>query len=194
MKTEFLQTLKVNGQPLPKDAIDAILAENGKDIEAAKKPYLDYDTIKQQLKDAQTTLQGIQDQGTDLETARKNAQDWEKKYNDAVTAHQQELAERDFRQLLETAITGAKGKNVKAITALLDVDALRGSKNQEADIKTALEALMKSDPWAFGEGAGASGAGGMTVQTGGEHGAGGNGAGDDGVIARFRDLNPELKI
>ena len=81
MKTEFLQTLKVNGQPLPKDVIDAILAENGKDIEAAKKPYLDYDTIKQQLKDAQTTLQGIQDQGTDLETARKNAQDWEKKYN-----------------------------------------------------------------------------------------------------------------
>lgn len=196
MKTEFLQTLKVNGQPLPKDVIDAILAENGKDIEAAKKPYLDYDTIKQQLKDAQTTLQGIQDQGTDLETARKNAQDWEKKYNDAVTAHQQELAERDFRQLLETAITGVKGKNVKAITALLDVDALKGSKNQEADIKTALEALMKSDPWAFGEtaGAGASGAGGMTVQTGGGHGAGGNSDDDDGVIARFRDLNPDLKI
>ena len=196
MKTEFLQNLKVNGQQLPKDVIDAILAENGKDIEAAKKPYLDYDTIKQQLKDAQTTLQGIQDQGTDLETARKNAQDWEKKYNDAVTAHQQELAERDFRQLLETAITGAKGKNVKAITALLDVEALKGSKNQEADIKAALDALVKSDPWAFGEGAGAgaSGTGGMTVQTGGEHGAGGSGAGDDGVIARFRDLNPELKI
>lgn len=196
MKTEFLQTLKVNGQPLPKDVIDAILAENGKDIEAAKKPYLDYDTIKQQLKDAQTTLQGIQDQGTDLETARKNAQDWEKKYNDAVAAHQQELAERDFRQLLETAITGAKGKNVKAITALLDVDALKGSKNQEADIKTALEALMKSDPWAFGDttGAGASGASGMTVQTGGGHGTGGNSGDDDGVIARFRDLNPDLKI
>ena len=196
MKTDFLQTLKVNGQPLPKDVIDAIMAENGRDIEAAKKPYLDYDTIKQQLKDAQTTLQGIQDKGTDLEAAQRKAQEWEQKYNQAISDHQKELADRDFRQLLEGAITSAKGKNVKAITALLDVEALKGSKNQEADIKTALEALIKSDPWAFGDtaGAGASGAGGMTVQTGGEHGAGGNDGGDDGVIARFRDLNPDLKI
>lgn len=149
MKTEFLQNLKVNDQPLPKEVIDAILAENGRDIEAAKKPFADYDTIKQQLKDAQATLQGIQDQGTDLETARKNAQDWEKKYNDAITAHQQELADRDFRQLLETAITGAKGKNTKAIAALLDVDALKGSKNQEADIKAALEALKKDSGYLF---------------------------------------------
>lgn len=154
MKREFLQNLKVNDQPLPKEVIDAIMAENGRDIEAAKKPFADYDTIKQQLKDAQTTLQGIQDQGTDLETARKNAQDWEKKYNDAVTAHQQEIADRDFRQQLESAITGVKGKNVKAITALLDVDTLKASKNQEADIKAALEALKKDSGYLFdGEGA-----------------------------------------
>ena len=33
MKTEFLQNLKVGEQPLPKEVIDAILAENGRDIE-----------------------------------------------------------------------------------------------------------------------------------------------------------------
>ncbi len=152
MKTEFLQNLKVGDQPLPKEVIDAIMAENGRDIEAAKKPYADYDTVKKQLKDAQTTLQGIQDQGTDLETARKNAQDWEKKYNDAVIAHQQELADRDFRQMLETAITGAKGKSVKAILGELGEDqitALKGSKNQEADITAALEALKKDSGYLF---------------------------------------------
>lgn len=37
MKTEFLQNFKVGEQPLPKEIIDAILAENGRDIEAAKK-------------------------------------------------------------------------------------------------------------------------------------------------------------
>ena len=37
MKTDFLQNFKVNDQPLPKEVIDAILAENGRDIEAAKK-------------------------------------------------------------------------------------------------------------------------------------------------------------
>ncbi len=151
MKREFLQNFKVGDQPLPKEVIDAIMAENGKDIEAAKKPFADYETLKQQLQDAQTTLQGIQNQGTDLETARKNAQDWEKKYNDAITAHQQELADRDFRQLLEGAITGAKGKNAKAIAALLDVDTLKASKNQEADIKAALEGLKKDSGYLFEE-------------------------------------------
>ena len=152
MKREFLQNLKVNDQPLPKEVIDAIMAENGRDIEATKKPFADYDTVKQQLAEAQTTLKGIQDQGTDLETARKNAQDWEKKYNDAVTAHQQELADRDFRQLLENAISGAKGKSVKAILGELgeeQIAALKGSKNQEADIKAALEGLKKDSGYLF---------------------------------------------
>ena len=149
MKREFLQNLKVNDQPLPKEVIDAIMAENGRDIEAAKKPYSDYDTVKQQLADAQATIQGFKDQ--DIDGIRKSAQDWEKKYNDAIAAHQQELADRDFRQMLESAITGVKGKNAKAITALLDVDALKGSKNQEADIKAALEALKKDSGYLFDE-------------------------------------------
>ena len=151
MKTEFLQNLKVNDQPLPKEVIDAILAENGRDIEAAKKPFADYDTIKQQLDDARKTIKGFEDQ--DIEGVRRSAQDWEKKYNDAIAAHQQELADRDFSQLLETAITGFKGKNVKAISALLDMDALKGSKNQEADIKAALEGLKQDSGYLFdGEG------------------------------------------
>lgn len=36
MKREFLQNFQINGQPLPKEAIDAIMAEHGRDIERAK--------------------------------------------------------------------------------------------------------------------------------------------------------------
>ncbi len=36
MKREFLSNFQVNGQSLPKEVIDAIMAENGRDIEAAK--------------------------------------------------------------------------------------------------------------------------------------------------------------
>ena len=36
MKREFLQGLQVGDTPLPKEVIDAIMAENGRDIEAAK--------------------------------------------------------------------------------------------------------------------------------------------------------------
>lgn len=49
MKTEFLQNFKVGDQALPKEIIDAILAENGRDIEAAKKPFADYESVKEQL-------------------------------------------------------------------------------------------------------------------------------------------------
>ncbi len=45
MKREFLQNLKVNEQPLPKEIIDASMAENGRDIGAVKSQYEDYDTI-----------------------------------------------------------------------------------------------------------------------------------------------------
>ena len=52
MKREFLQNLKVGEEALSKEVIDAIMAENGRDITAAKeaavKPYSDYDEIKKE--------------------------------------------------------------------------------------------------------------------------------------------------
>ena len=65
MKREFLQNFKVGDQPLSKEIIDSIMAENGRDIEAAKKPFADYDTVKSQLEEAQKTIKGFQDQGAD---------------------------------------------------------------------------------------------------------------------------------
>ena len=57
-----------------------------------------------------------------------------------------------FDHALEAAITGAKGRNAKAIRALLDVDTLKSSKNQEADIKAALEAVQKDNGYLFDDG------------------------------------------
>ena len=45
MKREFLQNFKVNEQPLPKEIIDAIMDENGRDIEATKRPCYDYGAL-----------------------------------------------------------------------------------------------------------------------------------------------------
>ena len=59
MKTEFLQNLKIGDASMPKEVIDAIMAENGRDIEAAKKPFTDYDTVKQQLTDANKAIEGF---------------------------------------------------------------------------------------------------------------------------------------
>ena len=60
MKREFLQNFKVNDQPLTKEIIDAIMAENGRDIEAAKKPFADYDSLKDQLQTAKDSLKAFE--------------------------------------------------------------------------------------------------------------------------------------
>lgn len=149
MKRDFLQNFKVGDQPLPKEVIDAIMAENGRDIEDAKKPFANYETIKSQLSEAQKTIQGFQTQGQDMESVRTAARTWEEKYNQAIAAHQQQMADMTFQGALKEAITAAHGRNVKAITALLDIDALKESKNQTTDIKAALEGLKKDSGYLF---------------------------------------------
>lgn len=59
-------------------------------------------------------------------------------------------AERAFTESVKSAIKAAGGRNDKAVMALLDLDALRESKDQSADIKKALDAAKESDGYLFG--------------------------------------------
>ena len=45
MKREFLLGLQAADNPLPKEIIDAIMAENGKDIQKVRAGFADYDAI-----------------------------------------------------------------------------------------------------------------------------------------------------
>ena len=150
MKREFLQNFKVNEQPLPKEIIDEIMAENGRDIEAAKKPFADYDSIKEQLQTAKDGLKAFE--GVDVAQLQSKVTDLQGELNAKDTEWQGKLADMAFDHALEAAITGAKGRNAKAIRALLDVDTLKSSKNQEADIKAALEAVQKDNGYLFDDG------------------------------------------
>lgn len=97
-----------------------------------------------------------------------------------------------FDNALNTAILGAKGRSVKAVRALLDLDALKGSKDRSTDISKALEEAAKANPWAFGE-AEEGGAGSVHVSSGKEHGT--PPAGDiDPVTAAFKAMNPDINI
>lgn len=59
-------------------------------------------------------------------------------------------ADRVFNDTLKEAIEAAGGRNDRAVMALLDVDALKASKDQSADIKKALDAAKESDAYLFG--------------------------------------------
>ena len=122
MKREFLQNLKVGEQSLPKEVIDAIMAENGRDIEAVKARYADAENV---------------------------AGAWEEKYNQALADHRQQMQDVVFGHNLEKAILAANGRNAKAITALLDVDALKTSENQQTALEEALQSLKQECSYLF---------------------------------------------
>lgn len=94
-----------------------------------------------------------------------------------------------FDSALNTAIMGKKGRSVKAVRALLDMEALKSSKDRTTDIDKALEEAAKANPWAFGEAA----EGGVRVSSGAEHGTPPTGD-TDAVTAAFKAMNPGIKI
>ena len=133
MKREFLQGLKLGETPLPKEVIDAIMAENGRDIEGVKARYADYDALKERLAQAETDI----------------SKSWEEKLNQQVDTHRREMSDLIFSHNLEKAILSAKGRNAKAITALLDIEALKASENQTADLEDALQNLKQDCSYLF---------------------------------------------
>lgn len=146
MKREFLEGLK-----LEKETIDQIMAENGKDIEAEKAKVTaaeaDRDKYKEQLDTATTELERFKDvKPEELQATIQKLQADLKAKDDEYAAKE---ADRLFRDSVKEAITAAGGKNEKAVMALLDLETLKGSKNQKSDIKTALEAVKKDNDYLF---------------------------------------------
>ena len=102
---------------------------------------------KKRADDAVETLKGFE--GKDFEAITRERDEWKRKHDDAVASHQREQEEREFNSILETAISEAKGRNAKAILANLDVEKLKSSRNQEKDIKNALDALRTESGYLF---------------------------------------------
>jgi hypothetical protein len=96
---------------------------------------------------AEETLKGFE--GKDFDTITRERDEWKRKHEELEETHRKEAEEKEFNSALESAITEAKGKNTKAIMALLDLEKLRGSKNQEKDIKAQLESLRTEYGYLF---------------------------------------------
>ena len=91
--------------------------------------------LKKKLEDfGDADVSALKQQITDLEEEKKKIE----------TDYQGKLADRDFFDSLREGVAAAKGRNVKAITALLDVDTLKKSKNQKEDIAAALKELSEA--------------------------------------------------
>lgn len=122
------------------------------------------DTIKDlkgkldEFKDADVS--GLKDRITQLETEKQTIK----------STYEAQLSDRDFGNLVRECISAAKGRNAKAITALLDVDTLKKSKNQKEDIAEALKKLAEAEDskMLFGESANPVGTGDPIGDVGGK--------------------------
>lgn len=147
MKTDFLK-----GLGLEQDAIDKIMAENGKDIAAEKakttKAEGERDNYKSQLETATESLEKFKDvDPTAMQGEIDNLKQQLKDKDDEYAAKE---ADRIFSDTIKEAIKTAGGRNEKAVMAMLDMKALKESKNQSEDIKKALETVKESDAYLFG--------------------------------------------
>lgn len=114
----------------------------------------DYDAAKdaqrtaaEALADANKALAEYKD--TDIDGLRKSAEEWQAKAEQAEKDADARVAAVQFDAKLDSAIAAAHGRSGKAIRALLDLDALRGSEDPDKDIPAALADLQKDSGYMF---------------------------------------------
>ena len=187
---------------LEKEQIDQILDENSQDIGKAKGDLEDAKkeiaTLKGQIADRDGQLETLKNSTGDVNAMKKQIEDLQKANKDAAEAHAAEIKQLKIDSALDSAITTAKGKNAKAIKALLNLE--NAELNDDGTIKglaEQIEALQKSDSYLFDITSK------KTQVKGAAPGESGNEDGDKGVdtskmsyseLAAYLTENPDAKI
>lgn len=148
LTTEALEKAGLNA-----DVLDKIIVAHGKDIESHKTKLSTAETevkgLKDQLKEAGKQIEGFK--GLDIEGVKKSADEWKTKAEKAEQDSAAAIANLKFDYALQGALTSAKAKNPKAVTALLSKDLL---KLNDADgsivgLNEQLEAIKKDNDYLF---------------------------------------------
>lgn len=142
MKREDLEKLG-----LTKEQIDAVCDMH----HAEMKP------VKDDLQKAQDDLKVAQDkvetteaalkkfEGVDAEGMKQQIADLQADLKKKEDDHAAELADRDFRDSTKAVLGKYKCKNEKAAMALLNLETLKASKNQDTDLEAAVKALTEAE-------------------------------------------------
>lgn len=149
MKREDLEALGLSKEQIDKvldlhheeyDPVKKDLEQAQEDLKSEKEKTSTQSTT---IKDLKKDLEEFKD--ADVSGMKQKIADLEQDIKEKDENHQKEIADRDFNDILREAITSANGKNAKAITALLDIDTFKASKNQKEDITAALKALTEAE-------------------------------------------------
>lgn len=152
MKNIF-EIMKAYGLEVPEDKkkdFEKAVLENYKTVS-------DYDKQNEKLEAANDKIKANDDtiadlkkdleafKDVDVSALNQKIADLEKQKQTIEDDYKNKLADRDFNDILKESISAAHGRNAKAITALLDIDVLKASKNQKEDIAAAIKSLTEAE-------------------------------------------------
>lgn len=152
MKNIF-EIMKEYGFEVPEDKrkeFEAAVLENYKTVSDYNNQQAALDTANEKLKTSEDAVKGLNDKldefkGADVSGLKQKIEELTEDLKKKDEEYQRQLSDRDFNDLLKDSISQAKGRNAKAITALLDVESLKNSKNQKDDVAAALKALSEQE-------------------------------------------------
>ena len=163
------------GISIPEDKkadFDKVVAENYQTVAEFEKKVNrlteDLDAEKKRADTAVETLKGFE--GKDFDAITRERDEWKRKHDENQQKYQQEQEEREYNADLEAAATAAKCRDLKALTAHLDHESLRKSKNRKADMEAAITAQRTERGYLFEDNGGKPS---FTAPAGGGNGGGG---------------------
>ncbi|EAD4272534.1 scaffolding protein [Listeria monocytogenes] len=150
MQREYLK-----GLGLEDEVINKVMAENGKDITAAKQQLSEVeaerDGLKSQLTQRDKDIDDLKKDSGTSEELKKQIEDLQQKNTDLESNYQSEIAETKKNSAIELALASAKAKNPKAVRALLDNNKLELTDEGLKGLDEQLGALQESDAYLFAQ-------------------------------------------
>lgn len=144
MKREFLTELG-----LEKEAIDKIMAEYGKDINAEKEKLTaleqEKNALTENLQAANATIDGFKAKDLDVEKVQKLATEWQKKYETAEQAREQQERNTVLMQALDKTNT----LDADLLKSCIDMDALVYKDGKYIGLDEQLESIKENKPYLF---------------------------------------------
>lgn len=145
---EILASVGITVPEDKKSDFEAAFNENYKTVSEAEKLRTARDNYKSQLETAQNALKEFE--GVDVKDLQGKIDKLNSDLAQKDSEYQSKIADMEFNTKLDGLINKAGAKNAKAVKALLDVDALKASKNQDADLQAALDTCKAENNYLFG--------------------------------------------
>lgn len=148
--TGIKDILKQFGLTVPENKVkdfDKLFQENYKSVNEVSKIETARDSYKEQFEIAQNSLKRFDD--VDVEKLQEKISGLTNSMEAMEKQYKAKIADMEFDHLLEDRIRSAKARNIKAVKAQLDIDALKASESADEDIRSAIEKVKAENDYLF---------------------------------------------